>query len=597
MATQKPTNVREWAETGSKVDPGDLKYGNGWVVEIPPMQTMNYLQNQITKFIKHVNEEGIPVWDSGTNYPDGAICKGTDGILYQSLRQTDGDEPQSSPVDWEEYKGSSKDFTPLLEVDLAYTIGIGGDFASINEALAAMSVYHPIFNSPIGIKVTLTMLTGFVINEEVHVDGINLGWIELTSAQGRTPHIMVSSALVTDMYDGVRCFFGVKNNGTMPTINFFSRFDITNSGTNKFGFVAAGGTIPALDIGCQQAGNSGIAAFHGGLVLADGVINCIQCKNAGLLATHGATISCPGDINVTQCEFAGILSLSGSYIGTNDLLQASNSFNGVVVESAGRVGAGSIEANDCIEAGVRCFTGGTVATPGDITANNADYGIWSQGGLVRGLNLTCNNTIKDGIYVYGGGGSVDATKDISAINAGAIGVHAVVGSITAVGTIDASGATTFGVKTTGGTIAAVIIIGSNAGKNGLDATGGGSISASGIVADGCTEAGAHVEQGGASIASLANMTCDDCGYAGVICYKGGNVGVGGRLQCLRGGSYGVFSGGGVISALEMATLRGVTNSSTDTFVHLGGMVTRQVNVSGGTNNTPGLFNFNGYVNL
>lgn len=94
---------RIWGATGDVEDP-DLtttgKFSQGWTLEKPFHQHMNFVQKYLTQFLQHVNQEGIPVWDNETTYPTNAIVKGTDGILYKALRTTVDDVPASSPSDW-----------------------------------------------------------------------------------------------------------------------------------------------------------------------------------------------------------------------------------------------------------------------------------------------------------------------------------------------------------------------------------------------------------------------------------------------------------------------------------------------------------------
>ena len=83
----KPTNMSQvWSSTGTKTQPADSKIAQGWVVELPPYQTANYIENRQDQFGAHVNQHGVPVWDTLTEYQGGvSYTKGSNGKLYKCL--------------------------------------------------------------------------------------------------------------------------------------------------------------------------------------------------------------------------------------------------------------------------------------------------------------------------------------------------------------------------------------------------------------------------------------------------------------------------------------------------------------------------------
>lgn len=83
----KPTNLSlTWASGGDVLNPGDTKYATGWQVEIPPRQWFNYLDNRQDTAIAHINQHGIAVWDSTTEYQAGkSYVQGSDGNIYKCL--------------------------------------------------------------------------------------------------------------------------------------------------------------------------------------------------------------------------------------------------------------------------------------------------------------------------------------------------------------------------------------------------------------------------------------------------------------------------------------------------------------------------------
>lgn len=83
----KPTGLNIlWAATGVKTSPDTSKIQLGWIVEIPPYQYQNWLDNRQDAFIAHTNQHGIPTWDAETEYQGNlSYTKGSDGVVYKCL--------------------------------------------------------------------------------------------------------------------------------------------------------------------------------------------------------------------------------------------------------------------------------------------------------------------------------------------------------------------------------------------------------------------------------------------------------------------------------------------------------------------------------
>lgn len=88
MAYQtKPSTLNKvWASTGTKTQPSDSKIAQGWVTELPPYQYDNWLMNRLDTFVAHVNQNGIPEWDSGSEYIGGSsYVRGSNGKIYKAI--------------------------------------------------------------------------------------------------------------------------------------------------------------------------------------------------------------------------------------------------------------------------------------------------------------------------------------------------------------------------------------------------------------------------------------------------------------------------------------------------------------------------------
>lgn len=85
MPSQAKPNVNTvWASGGLATPVLQAKQALGFVAEIPDYDDFNGMIQQISAFQKHVNQEGIPVWDALTAYFAGGFAKGNNTI-YVSL--------------------------------------------------------------------------------------------------------------------------------------------------------------------------------------------------------------------------------------------------------------------------------------------------------------------------------------------------------------------------------------------------------------------------------------------------------------------------------------------------------------------------------
>lgn len=88
-----------WAYAGNKIVPSDEKVATGHVVERPPYEISNYLENRQDQGIAYLFQRGISDWDNLTTYPKDALV-GRNGVIYQAISQNDNSDPASNSVIW-----------------------------------------------------------------------------------------------------------------------------------------------------------------------------------------------------------------------------------------------------------------------------------------------------------------------------------------------------------------------------------------------------------------------------------------------------------------------------------------------------------------
>lgn len=101
MVFLKPNVNIIWADEGQLLPPSPAKIAQGWVSEIPDYEFENWLQNKQDQFNAHINQHGIPVWDSETEYQAGkSYVQASDGNIYKALTENINKDPLVNPTDW-----------------------------------------------------------------------------------------------------------------------------------------------------------------------------------------------------------------------------------------------------------------------------------------------------------------------------------------------------------------------------------------------------------------------------------------------------------------------------------------------------------------
>ncbi|QDP60426.1 MAG: putative tail fiber protein [Prokaryotic dsDNA virus sp.] len=102
MAFNKPNVNNIWAATGEVISPATAKIAQGWIAEIPDYEFENWIQQRQDQFNAHINQYGIPVWDSVTEYIAGkSYVQGSDGEIYKAITTNTNKNPTVSSADWQ----------------------------------------------------------------------------------------------------------------------------------------------------------------------------------------------------------------------------------------------------------------------------------------------------------------------------------------------------------------------------------------------------------------------------------------------------------------------------------------------------------------
>ena len=92
-------NYGVWAENGNIEIPSSEKVEEGWVIEKPLNEHMNWLQNRSDKMLQYINQRGMPEWDFRTTYPiDAYVIRS--GVMYQAVSQNTDTDPSLNTNIW-----------------------------------------------------------------------------------------------------------------------------------------------------------------------------------------------------------------------------------------------------------------------------------------------------------------------------------------------------------------------------------------------------------------------------------------------------------------------------------------------------------------
>lgn len=327
------------------------------------------------------------------------------------------------------------------KTDTKVTVGSGGDFSTIGAALEYLAGLYPGYEND-GFNAEIELKTGFELEEAVVVDGINLGWIRITSVD----------AVVNVDNDAVRgdssyycCFYGT-NSAVMPRIETQFR-RVAGMLSSVWGVRLAYGASMFMDgggfdnflVNCEiDEGSSIVAIFSD---FTDGEYGIVATSNSNVTATGCDMSSCTygvwlstastGNFNLATADSCTIgMSVSGSNVsatyfdakgcstlgldagdGSSVSVQLSD-FSGssggcVLADHSAKVHLQSADCSGGTTYGIKARYGGQI----DARLANCQIGgspsssdiVVSKGGLIfasgatGGLSQTANTVTSDGI--------------------------------------------------------------------------------------------------------------------------------------------------------------------------------------------------------
>lgn len=260
-----------------------------------------------------------------------------------------------------------------LQASVKVTVGASGDFQSINAAVLHLSRFIP----DLGVTAEVELLSGFVMSEQLFVEGLDLGWITITGVDAET--IINEPSLMRTLQGYFRPAFCIIN-GALPTIGQLFRFSSKGSPDDaRCGVMAFNLGRSSILPGCGviDAGNMGIAAYSSSTISAYGAI----ASGAGL---NGVEAYSNSAVDVSGADVSG----AGVY--------------GIYAEGS-RVSAGAVNVNGAGTTGIHASQGSIVTATIADAIGAGDYGIYAEdGSTVSATGADASGAGISSFYVYRG---------------------------------------------------------------------------------------------------------------------------------------------------------------------------------------------------
>lgn len=277
----------------------------------------------------------------------------------------------------------------ILSLGSGTTINIGasGVFTNLNDA-----VDYVIQTSSITESVTFNLLAGFIMSEQILIDGLDLSEITITSADAEV--VAVRSALTTsigpEFFGAHFPLFGVTNGGTLPVIDCLFNMDASGTATNRDGIYGSlGSTVIVLTGGgIKNAGFIGCLGHKGvTMALAGAIFD--NALDRGIWARDNCNVDFEGgsaiDTGLTGFQCHNSIGSAKDATLTGNAVYGLRSRSGSIVEATGA------NCSNSGTASVNLFENSHLNAPdligddsGDGTANA--YGAIILGGCTANLS-------------------------------------------------------------------------------------------------------------------------------------------------------------------------------------------------------------------
>lgn len=336
----------DWVANGTYGEGNYVKYEDEFYKSLVP-DNENNIPSSSSEFWEQV--KFVKVYNPNITYAenDTILEPSSNRFFGLSSGTSLGNTPSESSVDW----------VPDVRTEsITFSVGLGEDFDTINKGLEFLTKSQHQYKQS-GLDIVLQLSAGFVMEEQVIVEQIDLSWITISSVDAETT---IDPAAIT--VGTIPAAFMANSYGTLPVISSLFSYGVANS---KYGCYCSGrGSVQFTNgAGIKDAGAAGLyldefsngdigqtifsgAGTYGawfrrgswgnlrGAVLDNALIT-------GLYLQEGA-IANANDVSAKNCTSYGIHVLEGSYSNSHGSDFSGAGTFGILVQNTGVVEASSV---------------------------------------------------------------------------------------------------------------------------------------------------------------------------------------------------------------------------------------------------------------
>ena len=168
----RPDYTVKWAESGNKLQPTSEKIELGHVVEKPPYELANWIENKQDNGIAYLMQEGISDWSLDQDYSATSYVK-YDGVVYRAKVASLGKQPDIEASVWEIAFVDYTDYTDLTQdlYDTKNTAGHAANLVYKNAPVMTARADGTSYKADVGTSLTPTDNVGYVFDGK-ETDGV-----------------------------------------------------------------------------------------------------------------------------------------------------------------------------------------------------------------------------------------------------------------------------------------------------------------------------------------------------------------------------------------------------------------------------------------
>lgn len=180
---------------------------------------------------------------------------------------------------------------------ITYTVGAGGDFEHINDALIQAGKVGVRWAGGDTVRVNIVLLSGFIMREQVFVSNTDMSYIVIISEDAEVPVSREDMTRKPSPSASHALFYGV-NNAKLPRISCLFVMDETGEAEGRHGVHLFGNSSAYISDNCgvKNAGGRGLYVTTGSICYArnsiwDGAGEvCVRASNMGIIHMRGASL-------------------------------------------------------------------------------------------------------------------------------------------------------------------------------------------------------------------------------------------------------------------------------------------------------------------